>query len=360
VSRIAVVGAGGYVGRILCTHLASHGHEVVGVARSNGALLLAKTGAIAIEPRDVASIGDVDVVANLAYPSGGSPLLDPARNKDIGKLVQTLARTRGRVIHVSTQAVFGLHLDREPVAGPCKRARDFPYVEAKIELEHWLRRRFGAKLVVIRLGNVWGPGSPNWTAGLADRLMFGQPVGVVGADGWSNLTDVGNAVALIAYCIDRDDIGGDFFHLAEFSDRRWSPIVDAFAAELDVEPVRVHAPVPSSWSVGKELRAAWGICGPPGLGRWLLSQRYAGSVLRGVMRRLPAAVLAQMRGSRGASGPRPTVSEDAFLQILACERRFESILPSAWRPSRSWTDSWLAVRDWLLRAGYGVGGGVRG
>lgn len=156
--RIAVIGAAGYVGLELMRQLRASDFEVSAIARENGAFLLRDSGARLVLPKDLASLGAVDVVVNLAYPTG-DPLQFTRHNSEIFGHVKALMGSSSRLIHVSTQAVFGLALDRPVVVGPVARVRDYPYVEAKIELENRLIAQFPAQSVqIVRLGNVWGPG----------------------------------------------------------------------------------------------------------------------------------------------------------------------------------------------------------
>src|SRR6185503_20239153 len=120
---------------------------------------------------------------------------DPERvldlNKEIIHTIRRLATDSCRVIHTSTLAVFGYGLERPIVAGPVERRADYVYVEGKIDFECRLRKWWGHRdLQIVRLGNVWGPASPFWTAALADRIVLGEPVGVAGEDGYCNVTDV--------------------------------------------------------------------------------------------------------------------------------------------------------------------------
>ena len=70
---------------------------------------------------DLATAGPIDMVVNLAYPTTGSPTSFPEQNQDIFRTVDRLLNDGGRVIHVSTQAVFGLAVDWPIQLGPVDR-----------------------------------------------------------------------------------------------------------------------------------------------------------------------------------------------------------------------------------------------
>ena len=218
-ARVAVIGGAGYVGIALCAELRRRGHDVAAVTHPNGRFLLEPTG-VRVELWDTPErVGVVDVVINLAYPNRGPVHEYPIRNREIRDLIQQLAGDSARVIHLSTQAVFGFALEYPVVLGPVRNRRDYLYIEAKLEIENLLARGIVRSLDVVRLGNVWGPASPTWTAAVADKLLFGETVGVAGEDGYCNGTDVANVVSYLAFLVEasRRD-GARYHHLAELAD----------------------------------------------------------------------------------------------------------------------------------------------
>jgi len=236
-ARIAVIGAAGYVGQELSRQLKASGHDVVGIARANGSFLLERLGITHETPQRAQAVGRVDTVVNLAYPKSPSGFDYPAGNREILSTIRALAGTEARIVHASSLAVFGYALEHPQNPAPLDMRRDYFYIESKLELERLLLRAFpGRDLQTVRLGNVWGPASPTWTAALADRLLFGDPVGVAGADGYSNTTDVGNAASYLAHLASRPGHRqAEFHHLAEFAETRWSFWLERIEAALPLD-----------------------------------------------------------------------------------------------------------------------------
>ena len=176
---VAVVGAAGFVGRALLNALEAIDLRATAVVR--GAPELAVQGSFHGLPQPLwASQADFDVVVNLAYPTSGRGFEHVEQNPQIANTVSHLARDGGRVIQVSTQAVFGLALDRPVILGPVAKTRDNGYVESKIEAEHlFVRAAAGARPVARRraprqrmgicighLGGTCRSATRHWEAGL--------------------------------------------------------------------------------------------------------------------------------------------------------------------------------------------------
>ncbi len=351
--EVAVIGAAGYVGRRLCAQLAQDGAAVTGVVRPASGFLLDHAGISWITAEQAAQ-RRFDVVVNLAYPTSGSVYDYPRRNADIFSTAQRLVASGGMVVQVSTQAVFGMALEYPQKAAPVSTRRDFLYVESKIELENLLIANLGAtKLHVVRLGNVWGPGSATWTGAMAQRLLFGEPVAVDDHDGYSNVTDVANVISYLSF-LARRGVGEkqvEFHHLAELGGLRWSYWIKHMSEQLEVTPTR--APRPPYPTSGRDevmgiLRAP-----PRTMAREFKDARFSGSTVRSVMHRLPAQTTRSLR-NRWAKGPAsaPAATEDQLLTVLCCETPLVPVRNDEWAPPVDGEASWLAVSRWLHEVGY--------
>lgn len=357
-ARVAILGAAGYLGLVLCRHLKASGHEVTGVARANGSFLLERAGIRHALPQEAPRAGPFDAVVNLAYPKSPAGFDFPQGNRAILATLRALAGTGARVVHASTIAVFGYALEHEPVAAAVPMRRDYGYIESKIELERLLLdAQPGCELQIVRLGNIWGPASATWTAGLADRLLFGDPVGVAQVDGYSNTTDVENAASYLAHvALLPGRRAGGFHHLAEFSALRWSHWLERLARALKVEPVTLaRAPaLPSGFA--QELLALNPLRSPFAMARDIMRGRFVSSWAGSVLRRLPAPLLERVeRAAHVASGSAaqaPAAVDPALLAILGTQRRIESRVDPAWRAPRDAEASWTGVAQWLQSAGY--------
>lgn len=328
------MGAMGYVGRYVCRALERRGHAVVPFGRAESDALLARVPRGA-ERKGRAELG-FEAVVNLAHPGRGPAHAWPAENRRIFRAVTAIAGAGARIVQVGTLAVFGRDLELAQRPAPVAWRRTFPYVECKLELEDWLLRE-GRPLDVVRLGHVWGPASPAWTARLVRLLEAGEPTGIEGSDGFANATDVENVASYIAFLLDEPaSHEARFHHLAELGGTRWSSWVDGLAAELGTSPRRIATLPP-----GPDAASP--------VARLLLGER-SGSLVRSAVRRLPAPLTALVRRFRPRLSPLPPTApraDAALLRHLSCARRFEPHELPGWRPALTAEESWAAVASWL-------------
>ena len=358
-TRVAIIGAAGYVGLELSRQLSDAKFEVSAVARENGKFLLRDFGFKIVAPQDIASLGKVDVVVNLAYPTSGSPHNYPFRNIEILDQIKAITGPFTRIIHISTQAVFGYALDRPIFTGPAKMVRDFAYIEAKIELENLILRNFASHSVqIVRLGNVWGPGSGAWTVPLINKVLFGEPVGVDGVDGYCNFTDVANTASYLAFLVATDDLHGhQFHHLAEMSAYRWSTWIDKIETALQQKSVRQPNLSPDPVSLKQEVRNAFSPVLPGPLYRNLIWDRRSGSVLRSLLRRVGDQRFQSIKNRSPktfVSGYKLGPAEKTFLHIMSCQTQFATSVLEQWQPPVSVEESWSRVEHWMSDAGYSI------
>lgn len=356
--RIAIIGAAGYVGLELSASLKRAGHEVVGITRANGNFLLDRIGVPVESPAHPERVGRVDVVINLAYPNKGSNLTYGAQNEELARTIAILAGADARVIHTSTQAVFGFELDSPIVAGPVARRHDQVYVESKIELELLLQKVLaGRDLHIVRLGNVWGPASPTWTVALVDKILFGDPVGVVNRDGFCNATDVGNVASYIGFLAGLSERGDNtrFHHLAEFSELRWSFWVERVATALGFDPVYADSLPQAPAGFAAEIRGAVAASSPFAVAKGLYTSRTTGSYLRAIAKKLPSGPLTKLktakRGGAVVRGDRFAADRE-FLSIISSRTQFRSVLDVRWSPALDAEASWRRVETWMADVGY--------
>lgn len=344
---IAVVGATGFVGRQLLQTLRTESFRATAVVRGLPDLVAARDFHSVYNASTDEGVQRFDVVVNLAYPTSGPPYSYPKQNAAIFHSVERLVKDGGRLVHVSTQAVFGATLDLPVEVGPVSRRRDDPYVESKIDAEvHFtrLQARRGLALDVVRLGNVWGLGSGSWGVPLIQKLLTGRPVGIVGRGGFSNATDVANASSYLAFLTqERFEPGVRFHHLAEFSHVPWSEWVTATAEVMGVEPVYAD---PASLVPPRPVSGAVSI---RGVYRNLAEGRVSGSWTRSGLRLLPDDLRAKLKGRGGSGFPVPELdhSERMYVQIMATAQEFKSSHAPGWSPPVSRKESLARFLDWL-------------
>jgi nucleoside-diphosphate-sugar epimerase len=357
--RVAIIGAAGYVGLELARQLRGSDFDISAVTRENGKFLLRESGFDIIAPKDIRSLGTVDIVVNLAYPTSGPPQHYPDKNKEILGQIKTIMGPASRLIHASTQAVFGYSLDRPMVTRPVAMVRDYAYIEAKIELENLLIKNFPSQSIqIVRLGNVWGPGSGAWTAPMVHKILFGEPVGIKGADGYCNATDVANTASYLSFLINSDELHGiSFYHLAELSAHRWSAWTDRIEKALGQDSVQLPDLPLNPYSLGQEVRQALSPVMPGPLYRNLVWSRISGSRLRTLTRGIGDQRFESIK--RRAAKTLPSgyslgEAEKTFLSIISCQTQFHTDVLDKWTPPVNFEQSWSRVEDWMSAAGYSI------
>ena len=110
-SKIVVLGGGGYLGQKLVNNLIIEGHDVYVKVRNNANILIRNNKAKLI--KENAEIDTVDIIINLAYPSGGKQYYTIADVNNIFKTIKEISTAGTRVILTSSLAVFGYDLDHE-------------------------------------------------------------------------------------------------------------------------------------------------------------------------------------------------------------------------------------------------------
>jgi nucleoside-diphosphate-sugar epimerase len=300
-------------------------------------------------------------VLNLAYVQDARVEDLYRQNRElIDAVVETAVKSGAeRVVHTSTVAVFGYAERLSPRPGSVRWRPVDPYVETKILAERRLTQKLGAarkQLAIVRLGNVIGPGSPIWVAGLAQRILEDKPVGYEDRDGLSNATYAENVADYLALLLDLParalEAFGTYHHLAEFSGRRWSEVLEPITAAMGARGGLTRAAASSStaragltlgtlrgWAregpAGGYLRAAFGVAGQWSWARKLAAQ--GRNPVQDVTRALPAAA-----------------PDEGFLQIMSASREFRTHVVAEWQPKVEFEEACRAIGEWVVSAGYGL------
>jgi nucleoside-diphosphate-sugar epimerase len=353
---IAVVGAAGFVGRALLRQLEQLGLKSTTVVRGHPELSIDGDFHVALSRSNAHPKDGFDVVINLAYPTSGKPYEHPDHNAAIAKTVEGLIKHGGRLIQVSTLAVFGMALERAVSARPVAEVRDDPYVESKITAERLfieMQTKFGLSLDIVRLGNVWGYASGTWAVPVVQRLLTGRPVGIAGSPGYSNTTDVSNVASYLGFLTQNTDhaVGVRYHHLAEFSDVRWNEWIAPLAEALGVAPVSADPSMLGTPESGaRELIQVLRLVGPRSVYKRLATQRIMGSWTRTLIRQLPAPAQARLKTNLVfATDLDPEPGEQTLLSIMAGRQEFRSVVASEWIPVLTQEQSLDQVLLWLDR-----------
>ena len=272
-TRVAVTGAGGFIGGAVARRLVADGADVAGLDLPAAGDRVRATGArfVACDVTDPAATaaalrGVPHVVHAAAIVSDWGPMEAFVRvNVEGTRNVLDAAAAAERVVHVSSIAIWGhdlaqdVHEDAEP------RPSGDPYVDTKGASDALARER-GA--TVVRPGDVYGPGSVPWAIrplqALRARRFAVPPRGLV------TPVYVDDLVDLIVLALTRPEAAGRTFvgwegppvPAREFFDRYArmlgrrrapalpAPLLKAFAA-LDeaVARRRGRAPTATRWAV---------------------------------------------------------------------------------------------------------------
>ena len=370
---VLVAGASSYVGSSLVARLLEDGDRVVGISRRPAVaqMLLPEQSerfriatveeAMNLIDREPVSIVNLAFVKHVPTPQ----LIHRQNRRLIGSIESLAARGCRRLIHVSTSAVFGLRFAGPPMpvrVGP--GAAENPYAEQKINAEHLVEKaaqRQGCELAIVRLGNVIGPGSPIWVAGLAQRVMEVKPVGYEGERGFSNTTHVDNIADYLAHLIHRPagtlPEFGTYHHLAELSGHRWPELLDMIAKEVGHGWTTVARPpepprrrVPSLKQIVKApyahtpadryIRTGLGL-----LPEWEVLDRLISRV-----REPPPPML-------DTAGDRVGLEDVGLLEVLSSAHEFASRTVEDWKPKIDFASASAGIADWLRTSAYALNAG---
>ena len=189
--RAAVTGAGGFIGSATCRRLAAEGAEVIGVDVNPAVeVSIAETGAefrsadITDREATIEALRDAEIVVHTAaYVREWGPMRDfiPVNVRGTVNVLDAAdAAGAERVVHLSSVVVYGYDADGELDESAFRRAVGIPYIDTKSASDRIACRR-GA--VVIRPGDVYGPGSIPWLTRPAELLRIGQMILPGSADG---------------------------------------------------------------------------------------------------------------------------------------------------------------------------------
>jgi nucleoside-diphosphate-sugar epimerase len=239
--RIAVIGAGGYVGaRFIEKAVLRQDPSLVPIVRSSRSQgRLARYGVRTVS-------GDANKTESLVPQLQGCDMavnLTMGENTRMVENVQAIhkaCRIAGvpLLVHMSSAEVFGraevpgLQDDSTPAA-----RHWMEYGRTKAAAEAWLRTQFDGpvKVVILRPGLIWGPGS-GWLVGPAQSLVDGTAYLFNEGRGICNLIHVDNLIHHIEQLARADHVESAIFNVSDIETHTWLDYYTAIAGEIGVDP----------------------------------------------------------------------------------------------------------------------------
>jgi 2-alkyl-3-oxoalkanoate reductase len=269
--RTAVVtGAGGFIGAALCRRLAEEGAEVRGLdADPETADRIGSTGA---EPRvaDVADPGAVaaaidgaDLVLHTAAIVSDAGRMEEHVRVNVGGTANVLdaAEAAGaeRVLHLSSVVVYGYEDPSRQDESAHLRSCGVPYIDTKSAADRLARRR-GA--VVVRPGDVYGPGSVPWSIRPLELAKAGRLAAVRDEARYMLPIYLDDLVEAIIVAVRRGAPGEAYAAWKDDEQVTFAEYFDRIAALAGDRPVR-RLPRPLLRAVGLATEAAARLTGRP-------------------------------------------------------------------------------------------------
>ena len=357
--KVLLIGGAGYVGGWVIRALKDIHCDIHVLTRTSNTFLTDRFGVASVRESDLEGLYPLDAVVNLAYPTETDFNDNLKKTRAIFKTIERAAVRSPLLIHVSTQAVFGYDLTPPFLRTKVRMRFDHSYIESKILMENLiLDSSLSCTKRIIRLGNVWGPASAAWTAKIAKKLLFMEPVGIRGRDGFSNATDVHNIASYIAFIVGLEPlVPSGIDHLAELGSNRWSDLIEPMASELEMPIVLAEfAPPPeeSSWlSPGNSF--VHGLS-PKSLGLSMLNGRKTGALLKRILEWLPPEAFQIARRTyqrKYQPGSGIKIDDPGFLRIMSEKECFITDTLPNWVPPFELQESSQCIREWLHSSGFG-------
>jgi nucleoside-diphosphate-sugar epimerase len=285
--KVLVTGASGFLGRYAVGELARRGHYVTALVRS-----ASERPSALVNPRVEVIEGDLrrldeslaarfahqDAIVHLAAATSGTPRARfDSTVLATERLLEELARARwrGRLVHVSTLAVYGFNqlpqracVDETTPLEPALGRRD-DYAWSKAWQERVVERFAAAgdaQVVLVRPGSVYG--RERRFQHRLGRLLRGRVLLLVGGLTPMALSYVENTASLLATCVEHPHAAGEVFNAVDPQPpRQWRYLRELRRAQRGMLvvplPLSIYRAIAATYE--RLERATGGWVSPPGL-----------------------------------------------------------------------------------------------
>lgn len=192
-----------------------------------------------------------EVIFHCGYGSRGDARQRRRVNVEGTQHVLRAARVGGaRVVHVSTQMVYGLEVSGELDEGAGRSGRGGTYAKSKLEAEEraLAAAAEGLEVVVLQPTAVYGPFAPVWTVGVLERLRTGRVALADGGQGPCNAVYVDDAVTALLLAASAETAAGQRFLVSADRPVTWRAFYGHYERMLDLD-----ATVPMSTEEARRL-----------------------------------------------------------------------------------------------------------
>lgn len=237
--KVLVLGATGFIGHKVMEQLhATQGIQPIAASRQATSVRTPPWPTISVNTLDVKqmtqALQGVDAVVN-CVAGDANTIREGARI-----LAQACQQQQvPTIVHLSSMAVYGSSIGPILESAPLRRDGGW-YGEAKCDAEEILAGldNQACRVVILRPGCVYGPGSDQWVGRIA-RLLKSRRIGDLGAagDGFSNLVHVNDVVQAVAHAVQRPHARGAY-NLSCPDAPDWNGYFVALARGLQFTPVK--------------------------------------------------------------------------------------------------------------------------
>ena len=273
--KVAVTGAGGYLGRALVGRLLASGLEPLAIVKKES------------DAREYREKGVNSKCRDLSEENNHSGLLEDCKalvhcaalrrdygrwedfkrtNIDITRLVMECALDENleKIIHISTTAVYGndrSHYGTDEEADYGERVVDY-YTRSKIEADKIVSTLIKYKDfpgVILRPGYIWGPGDQTIIPFIVERLRSRRLMLVEDGDNLLSLTYIDNVVEAIILALNSKEATGRIFNITDGSKVTSKSFVTDIMTILGIELSLKAIPYPLIYSMAYLLERFYGV-----------------------------------------------------------------------------------------------------